>query len=62
MNLYLMTKFSINLCFTVPFFYPKIKFQISFVHDNSFEVFLPAHFLFWEILLNLNLSLPQMSL
>ena len=54
-NLCLVTKFPLYLSFTVHYFYTYISSFMQFLmHTNCFELFLSAHFLFWEIL---NLSL-----
>ena len=54
-NLRHVPKFPLYLLFTVYYFYTYISsFKQFFIHKNCFELFLTAHFLFWEIR-NLNL-------
>ena len=46
-NLYHVTKFPLYLSFTVHYFYTYISSFTQFlIHENCFELFLSAHFLF----------------
>ena len=49
-NLHHVTKFLHYLSFTVHYFYTWFSgFTQFFIHENYFELFLSAYFLFWEI-------------